>query len=96
MLISGTQITGYPRTHERARESSLCTTLFFVCAQRVEHDVFVSVASLLRAPGGAVRLDSGYDILPGEVLTIVVFLVLAFYRRFVYAKRTEVPSVSAP
>jgi hypothetical protein len=51
---------------------------------------------LLRAPGGAVRLDSGYDILLGEVLTIVVFLVLAFYRRFVYAKRTEVPSVSAP
>ena len=57
-----------------------------VCAQRLEHNVFVSVASLLRAPGGAVRLDSGSDILPGEVLPIAVCLVPAFHRRFVYAK----------
>jgi hypothetical protein len=69
---------------------------FFVCAQRLEQDVFVSVASLLRAPGSAVRLDSGSDILLGEVLPIAVRLVPAFHRRFVYAKRTEAPSVSTP
>ena len=71
----------------------MCTELFsyvqntfFVCAQRLEHDAFVSVASLLRASGGAVRLDSGSDILPGEVLSIAVRLVPAFHRGFVYAK----------
>jgi hypothetical protein len=81
----------------------MCTTLFsyvhntfFVRAQRLAHDVFVSVASLLRALGGVVRLDSGSDILPGEDLPIAVRLVPAFHRRFVYAKRTEAPSVSVP
>jgi len=80
----------------------MCTTLFscvhntfFVCA-RLEQDAFVSLASLLRAPGGAVQLDSGSDILPGEVLPIVVHLAPTFHRRFVYAKRTKAPSISAP
>jgi len=41
---------------------------------------------LLRAPGGAVLLDSSSDILPGEVLSIAVRLVPAFHRGFVYAK----------
>jgi hypothetical protein len=81
----------------------MCTTIFsyvhntfFVCGQRLDHDAFVSVASLLRAPGGTVRLDSGCDILPGEVLPFAVRLVPTFHRHFVYAKRTEAPSVKAP
>jgi hypothetical protein len=81
----------------------MCSTLFsyvhntfFVCAQRLEHDAFVSVTSLLRAPVRSVRLDSGWNILPGEVLPIAVRLAPEIHRRFVYAKRTEAPSVSVP
>ena len=54
---------------------------FFECAQRLEHDVFVSVASLLRAPGGAVQLDSGSDILLGVDLPIAAAWSEAFGTR---------------
>ncbi|XP_066329007.1 uncharacterized protein [Miscanthus floridulus] len=91
-----------PSDSTPAQRKQYVHNTFFVCAQRLEHDVFVSVASLLRAPGDAVRLDSGSDILSGVDLPIAAAwseattCAPAFHCRFVYAKRTEVPLVLAP
>ena len=96
--------------HHLVASGGVCTTLFsyvhntfFVCAQRLEHDAFLPLwlvrfvlpPALSGSTLAPTSSQGRYSPLPSSWRAATA-CAPAFHRHFIYAKRTEAPSVSAP